>query len=123
MGNSIIDKLDDSFPEAKYLRGLELDKQIRDMFFNTVFGKMFGVIMISSIPASILFFKMFLDFNLSYSILLGLVFFYFFVYLFLYGLVTNPLRKNLEQQHNKNILESVRKVEESGVSMEDMLNR
>jgi hypothetical protein len=123
MGNSIIDKLDDSFPEAKYLRGLELDKQIRDMFFNTVFGKMFGVIMISSIPASILFFKMFLDFNLSYSFLLGLVFFYFFVYLFLYGLVTNPLRKNLEQQHNKNILESVRKVEESGVSMEDMLNR
>jgi uncharacterized membrane protein len=123
---SMKDKFDQKFPEAKMLREMELKRTSRNLYNQSSFGKATSVIYLIVAIVSIFVYWRFFEVNIFLSILYGLITWFVVTYIFdkifikLFG-VEKAVRKANDEEietAGKHLEETMK---EKGKSIDDLL--
>lgn len=123
---SMKEKFDKKFPEAKMLREMELKRTSRNLYNQSSFGKATSVIYLIIALVSIFVYWTFFEVNIFLSILYGLITWFAITYIFdkifikLFG-VENAVRKANDEEIETAGKQLEETLKEKGKSMDDFL--
>ena len=124
--DSMKEKFDKKFPEAKMLREMELKRTSRNLYNQSSFGKATSVIYLIVALASIFVYWKFFEVNIFLSILYGLITWFVITYIFdkifikLFG-VEKVVRKANDEEIEASGRQLEETLKEKGKSMDDFL--
>ncbi len=124
--DSMKEKFDKKFPEAKMLREMELKRTSRNLYNQSSFGKATSVVYFTVAIASIFVYWKFFAVNIFLSILYGLVTWFVITYVFdkifikLFG-VEKAVRKVNDEEIEAAGKQLEKTLKEKGKSMDDFL--
>ncbi len=124
--NSMKEKFDKKFPEAKMLREMELKRTSRNIYNQSSFGKATSVVYLIVALASIFVYWKFFEVNIFFSILYGLITWFVITYIFdkifikLFG-VEKAVRKANDEEIEASGKQLEETLKEKGKSMDDFL--
>jgi len=123
---SVKEKLDKKFPEAKMLREMELRRASRELFNKSPVGKAAPVIYLIIALISIFVYWKFFELNIFLLILFGIITWFIATYLFDKILIKlSGVEKSVRKVNDEEIKTAGRKLEETlkekGASMDDFL--
>jgi len=124
--DSMKEKFDKKFPEAKMLREMELKRASRNLYNQSSFGKATSVVYLIVALASIFVYWKFFDANIFLSILYGLITWFVITYIFdklfikLFG-VEKAVRKANDEEIEASGKQLEETLKEKGKSMDNLL--
>lgn len=123
---SMKEKFDKKFPEAKMLREIELKRTARELFNKSAVGKATSVIYLIIALISIFAYWQFFDINIFLSIIFGIITWFVVTYILdKIFIKLSGVEKILTKMNNDEIEASGRKLEETlkekGASMDEFL--
>ena len=124
--DSMKEKFDKKFPEAKMLREMELKRTSRNLYNQSSFGKATSVIYLIIALGSIFVYWKFFEVNIFLSILYGLITWFVVTYTFdkifikLFG-VEKTVRKANDEEIEASGKQLEETLKEKGKSMDDFL--
>jgi len=123
---SMKEKFDKKFPEAKMLREMELKRTARNLFNKSAVGRSTSIIYLVVALISIFVYWKFFEINFFLSILFGIITWFVVTYIFDKILIKlSGVEKVLTKMNDEEIEASSKKLEETlkekGVSMDDFL--
>ncbi len=120
---SMKEKFDKKFPEAKMLREMELRRTTRELFNKSAVGKATPVIYLIIALVSIFVYWKFFEVNIFLSILFGIITWFVITYIFDKILIKlSGIEKVIRKMNDKEIEKSAKDLEEkTGISMDKLL--
>lgn len=123
---SMKEKFDKKFPEAKVVREIELRRTIRELFNKSAVGKAMSIIYLIIALVSVFVYWKFFEVNILLSILYGIITWFVVTYIFDKILIKlSGVEKIVRKMNDEQIEASGRKLEErlkeKGALMDDFL--
>jgi len=120
---SVKERFDRKFPEAKMLRAHELKKVAHNLFNKSALGKATSLIYLIIALSSIFVYRRFFDINIFFSILLGIMTWFIVTYVLDKTLIKlSGVERILVKINDEEIETSGKKLEEAGISIDNLLN-